>query len=120
MALDFDSLAPKTPPNANSLEEEKERVDVDLITEVLNGLGGSGTTDQITEAIITNYKETFPNYSRRKLSYTINAILSAPKYRDRFTKDKIEGHTNSIWKLAKADSSPENAETSEKTEVTSS
>ena len=97
------TMLPTTPETASPLNgnnaEEKIKVDVDLITSILTELNGSGTTEQITETILQHHKESFPNYSRRKLAYTINAILSAPKYRDRFGKEKQEGQTTSTWKL---------------------
>ena len=72
---------------------------VDLITEALKEMGGKATGVQITDWLAVNYKQL--GTDKKKLGYTVNAVLSSKKYKGKFVKDKmVQGGSRALWKLA--------------------
>jgi hypothetical protein len=72
---------------------------VKLIEEALLDLGGKGTGADITDWIGVQYPDLAIN--KKKLAYTVNAILSSKKYKTFFIKDTVikQGGHRAVWKL---------------------
>jgi len=69
-----------------------------LIESAIKGMGGKATGSEITDWIANRHKELGTN--KKKLTYTVNAILSSKKYNNLFIKDQmVNNGQRALWKL---------------------
>eukprot|EP01113_Clastostelium_recurvatum_P047742 TRINITY_DN8568_c0_g1_i1.p1 TRINITY_DN8568_c0_g1~~TRINITY_DN8568_c0_g1_i1.p1 ORF type:complete len:409 (-),score=103.91 TRINITY_DN8568_c0_g1_i1:4-1230(-) len=98
------TISPATPqftqPNSSlSKLKSGETKHVDLIVNALKSLG-QGTGGNIAEHIAVVLGTSASEY--RSLHYTVNAILSSPKYRALFCKEQVlRDEKRSLWRLRK-------------------
>jgi len=100
-----EDLQPSKPSKIKSQDMDKvERTSsdngtfVNLIEHALRELGGRGTGQEVADWIGKRHADLAAN--KKKLAYTVNAILSAKKYRTLFTKDVGMKSERTIWKLS--------------------
>lgn len=89
---------PSTPGSTNDMEVGPNTNYTHLIVEALKNMDGKGTGNDITDWIVEKYKEKEPFNNKKKLTYTVNAVLSSKKYSNLFVKDHVE-NSRAIWKL---------------------
>lgn len=95
------TLSPPETPNSNDLDFGPNNANVNyanLIVEALKNMEGKGTGNDITDWIVEKYKDKEPFANKKKLTYTVNAVLSSKKYSNLFVKDHVE-NSRAIWKL---------------------
>jgi len=93
----------ESPFNSPNLNDEHHHANyVVLIEQALKNLGGKGTGSEITDNISDQFKELGTN--KKKLTYTVNAVLSSKKYSSIFSKEPPNNSGRSIWKLSSGSS----------------
>lgn len=96
----IDSPVSNSPPPTPFIDDGSGNGNfLQLIMEALKSMGGKATGNDITDWIAQNYKEHGSN--KKKLTYTVNAILSSKKYAGIFSKDQmINNGQRALWKLS--------------------
>jgi len=90
------SSSEQYPSGANAPEEAANYLQ--LIESAIKGMGGKATGSEITDWIANRHKELGTN--KKKLTYTVNAILSSKKYNTLFIKDQmVNNGQRALWKL---------------------
>jgi len=94
-----DSPTTNSPPTPFNDDGSGNGNFLQLIMDALKSMGGKATGNDITDWIAQNYKEHGSN--KKKLTYTVNAILSSKKYAGIFSKDQmINNGQRALWKLS--------------------
>jgi len=81
-------------------ETKEESTNVSRIMEAIRSLGGKATGNDISSWICKQYSSDIT--MKKRLSYTVNAVLSSKKHSGLFTKEMVyfDGHKRALWSLS--------------------